>query len=200
VSPLRRRYGHAGSTELSPTQRDALDHLAGVVKRYPTTGDRWYPSRATTAALRRLGLVADDYETLTPAGHEARATGRLQAGTARPKHVTRKVAIEIQRHMRDDFDMERRLEHVMRCTIEDAEMLGQGNRRGMMRYNQGKTPKEALRDDSGQYAVGYDRPCVCGHTKGQHAAGAKGRSNGPCISGDFTGEICNCERFKAAKA
>jgi hypothetical protein len=123
VSPLRRRYGHAGSTELSPTQRDALDHLAGVVKRYPTTGDRWYPSRATTAALRRLGLVADDYETLTPAGHEARVTGRLQAGTARPKHVSRKVAVEIQRHMRDDFDMER----TTGADVETAELNAREN-------------------------------------------------------------------------
>ena len=125
VNALRQRYGHAGarSTELSPTQRDALDHLAGVVKRYPTTGDRWYPSRATTAALRRLGLVEDDYETLTPAGHKARATGRLTAGAARPKNVTRKVAAEIQRHMRDDFDMER----TAGADVETAELNAREN-------------------------------------------------------------------------
>lgn len=90
---------------LSPTQRDALDHFSGIVKRYGTTGDRWYPSRATAAALRRLGLLAEDYQTLTIAGQVARATGRLPAATARPKRVSRRVAVEIVDHMRTDFDM-----------------------------------------------------------------------------------------------
>jgi hypothetical protein len=49
-----------------------------------------------------------------------------------------------------------------------------------------------LRNDEGQYAVALGRPCVCGCLKGQHDAGAKGRSVGACQGCD------KCLKFKAS--
>lgn len=49
-----------------------------------------------------------------------------------------------------------------------------------------------MRDDEGRYAVKLERPCTCGHRKGEHLAGASGRSVYECT-------VCDCQKFKAAK-
>lgn len=58
------------------------------------------------------------------------------------------------------------------------------------------TTTKQLRNEDGQYAVGFDAVCKCGHAKGDHLAGAKGNSNGGCIVGDFCDETCDCEKFR----
>jgi len=69
-----------------------------------------------------------------------------------------------------------------------------------------------LRDDLGQYAVGFDALCRCGHPKGCHLAGAKGNSTGECIVHEMTAgepghrpnvawgeQACSCTKFRAAR-
>lgn len=64
---------------------------------------------------------------------------------------------------------------------------------------------DALRDESGKYAVGFERLCRCGHPKGHHTAGPKGRSAGECITHEVDGgqlvmpQTCPCERFSPAR-
>lgn len=59
--------------------------------------------------------------------------------------------------------------------------------------------KHDLREHSGQYAVGLDRLCVCGHRKGVHVAG-DGRGAYECIVHEVEDghPTCDCEKFKAA--
>jgi hypothetical protein len=68
------------------------------------------------------------------------------------------------------------------------------------------------REATGRYGLGFDRLCVCGHSKGSHVHGGKGKASGECIAhevgdprnglpepadGAFY-EPCDCDRFKAA--
>jgi hypothetical protein len=56
------------------------------------------------------------------------------------------------------------------------------------------TTKHEIRSEDGRFAVGYETPCTCGHTKGEHAAGRRGDCNGHCVA-----DLCECEKFKKAK-
>jgi hypothetical protein len=60
---------------------------------------------------------------------------------------------------------------------------------------------EAKRDrKSGQYAHSkFDELCVCGHTLGEHTAAVVGGLR-PCVSGDFTGVNCDCQKFRKVRA
>lgn len=61
---------------------------------------------------------------------------------------------------------------------------------------------DQIRDEDGKYSVGWDRLCTCGHSKGVHAAGRKGRSAAECIAADFPDgppKVCPCRKFKAAR-
>lgn len=59
--------------------------------------------------------------------------------------------------------------------------------------------KHEVRDETtGRYAVGYDAPCKCGHSKGMHTAGPRGNSAGDCIMCDY-GSNCDCEKFRHDK-
>lgn len=67
------------------------------------------------------------------------------------------------------------------------------------------TSKHRERDiRTGQYVHEnqWERPCVCGHTLGVHAA--VGHNGKPCFNGDryvegATGEDCGCMRFRPSK-
>jgi hypothetical protein len=61
--------------------------------------------------------------------------------------------------------------------------------------------QEQLREQNGQYAVGWDRLCKCGHRKGEHMAG-DGRGAYECQYNVeyFEGhDECPCTKFKAAR-
>jgi hypothetical protein len=59
--------------------------------------------------------------------------------------------------------------------------------------------KQARHGRTGRYGFDGDmtRKCTCGHELGVHTPGG-----GLCIHGDFTddGQVCECQRFKPAKA
>lgn len=65
--------------------------------------------------------------------------------------------------------------------------------------------RHSLRETDGRYAVGFDAMCVCGHTKGCHAAGRRGDSNGECLGNEappplaYDGE-CDCPRFRKSRS
>lgn len=60
-------------------------------------------------------------------------------------------------------------------------------------------PDHQLRESSGQYAVGLDAMCVCGHSKGVHVAG-NSRGAYECINHEVgDGTDCDCVKFKAAR-
>ncbi len=66
-----------------------------------------------------------------------------------------------------------------------------------------ETHTHDLREDNGQYAVGMDRLCVCGHKKGSHTYGRRGGEGGQCIACDVEQDApgameCECMKFKAA--
>lgn len=54
----------------------------------------------------------------------------------------------------------------------------------------------ALRDTTGRYQSGPGRPCVCGHTAGQHTADRY--RNGEYIAQPCC-EDCSCQVFTRAK-
>jgi hypothetical protein len=61
------------------------------------------------------------------------------------------------------------------------------------------TVKSTRDRKSGQYAHSkFEALCVCGHTLGEHTAAVVGGLR-PCISGDFTGVPCACQKFKKAR-
>lgn len=76
------------------------------------------------------------------------------------------------------------------------------NRRHRRGRSNDESHKHDLRNDAGQYDVGYDRLCRCGHRKGSHVAG-DGRGAYECIVHEV-GEgpeanqpPCDCEKFRA---
>jgi hypothetical protein len=112
--------------DLSSTQVRAILHFYGTPQYYETTGDRWLPSRSTVASLSRLGILREDFRTLTSFGEDvARALVARDPSTRKRRRLTKAELADIgEANAAEAFDQ---VGIEMRETFDDSVLSSRVN-------------------------------------------------------------------------